>query len=78
MPVFCKNCKKENLDPVGELSRNSCRFCGGTLARLSGMGRIAGAGAGAALGAIGGPFGAIVGGVLGFFLGDAAEKNIKR
>lgn len=78
MPVYCKTCKKEIPDPGGDLSSVSCRFCGGVLIRLTGIGRFAGAGTGAAIGAIGGPVGAVVGGVFGFFLGDAAEKNIKR
>lgn len=78
MPVFCKNCKKENIDPHMNLPWSSCQFCGGTLVRSTGIGRLVGAGTGAMIGSVGGPVGAVVGGVLGFFLGDAAEKNIKR
>ncbi len=78
MLVYCTNCKKEHADPGMNLPWSSCRFCGGNLVRSAGVGRLAGAGAGAALGSLGGPFGAVVGGVLGFFLGNTAEKNIKR
>jgi hypothetical protein len=77
MPVFCRNCKKENHDPSGELSWNSCRFCGGQLFRSKGIGRLAGAGAGAAIGAgLGGPIGAVVGGFLGFFVGNGVDKKM--
>lgn len=78
MLVYCTNCKKEHADPGAKLSWVFCQFCGGTLVRSAGIGRLAGAGTGAAIGSVGGPVGAVVGGVLGFFLGDAAEKNIKR
>ncbi len=78
MPVYCKNCKKENKDDGGSLTGKSCSFCHkkGTLFRTDGSGRIAGAGIGAAIGAgIGGPVGAVIGAAIGFFIGDEAEKN---
>jgi len=76
MPVFCRNCKKENPDPGQNLPWSSCRHCGGQLTRSKGVGRIAGAGLLALMGAEFGPIGAIIGGVLGFFVGDVFDKNI--